>query len=553
MVSFVLEKESEKNLLRENHKVFKHLDNIGVIVVILNEKGEVTMINQAGCQVLGYEKEELIGNCWFESCLPPRFRDEVRTVFKQLMNGELEPVEYYENPVLTKNGEERLTAWYNTLLKDEDNRIIGMLSSGEDITERNKTENALRISNRLLGITNRHIEINALFEEFIAEIQDFTGCEAIGIRILDDYGNIPYSGYKGFSHSFYKSESPLSINSDHCMCINVIKGEIDPSLPFYTENGSFFMNTTTRFLATVSEEEKGKTRNVCNAYGYESVALIPIHIDARILGLIHIADNRENMVPLYMIEILERAAMQLALAFRRVTIEEALRESHQELQKVNAELKDFAYIVSHDLKAPLRSVNLLAEQLLTNHVNGLEEEGKENLSLLMKQVRRMNSLIQGILDYSRIERVQEEIIEVELSELLVEVINLLVPANNIEIKIETKLPTIFANSTRLFQVWQNLLSNAIKFIDKPQGLITINCLDMGGHWQFSITDNGSGIEEKHFDRIFKLFQTVHPQNEIDSTGAGLAIVKKIIQIYGGEIWVESEVGEGSTFFFTLPK
>ena len=191
-------------------------------------------------------------------------------------------------------------------------------------TERKRAEEALQVSHRFLETTNRHTEMTPLLKEFVAEVKNFTGCAAVGLRVLDEEGNIPYEAYKGFSRRFYESESPLSIKSDQCMCINVIKGDTDPNLSFYTEGGSFYMNGTTRFLATVSEEEKGPTRNVCNEFGYESVALVPIRVENRILGLIHVADPKENMIPLEMVKVLEGATMQLGAAIQRVLAEEEL-------------------------------------------------------------------------------------------------------------------------------------------------------------------------------------------------------------------------------------
>ncbi len=166
---------------------------------------------------------------------------------------------------------------------------------------RRRAEEKLRASYRFLEIANRHTEMTPLVNEFIIETKKLTGCEAVAIRILDRDGNIPYQAYDGFSEEFYRLENPLSLKSDRCMCINVIKGNADPGLTFYTEGGSFFMNGTTRFLATVSEEQKGQTRNVCNRFGYESVALVPIRSGDRIIGLIHFADSREDAVPLELV------------------------------------------------------------------------------------------------------------------------------------------------------------------------------------------------------------------------------------------------------------
>ena len=124
---------------------------------------------------------------------------------------------------------------------------------------------------------------------------------------------------------------------------------------------------------------------------------------------------------------------------------------------------------------------------------------------------------------------------------------------NIEITIENELPTIECEELHLMQVFQNLLSNAIKYIDKQNGQIRIGCVEEDGFWKFSIADNGPGIEEKHFERIFKMFQALSTRKDFEGTGVGLTVAKKIVELYGGKIWVESKIGEGSTFFFALPK
>jgi PAS domain S-box-containing protein len=209
----------------------------------------------------------------------------------------------------------------------------------DNITERKRDEESLRISHRFLELVHDQREMTPLLEAFMSEIKTYTGCEAVGIRVLDEEGGIPYWAYTGFSQEFFNLESPLSITSDQCMCINVIKGATDPSLPFYTQGGSFYMNGTTRFLATVSEEDKGKTRNRCNYEGYETVALVPFRDGDRILGLIHVADRRESMLPLETVELLEKAALQLGAAIKRVSAEQELRESRERYRLV----ADFTY------------------------------------------------------------------------------------------------------------------------------------------------------------------------------------------------------------------
>ncbi|MCK4696491.1 MAG: GHKL domain-containing protein, partial [Candidatus Cloacimonetes bacterium] len=236
----------------------------------------------------------------------------------------------------------------------------------------------------------------------------------------------------------------------------------------------------------------------------------------------------------------------------RKKFENIQSELFKELENVNDELQNFAYVVSHDLKAPLRAISTLANWISTDYSAKFDEEGQEQMQLLISRVKRMHNLIDGILEYSRVGRIKEEKITVNLNELLDEVIDIIAPPDNIKITVENILPTLSFERTRIGQIFQNLLSNAIKFMDKPKGTIKIGSIDKGDNWEFYISDNGPGIEEKHFSKIFKIFQTLQPRDEFESTGIGLTLIKKIINMYNGKIWIKSKVGDGTTFYFTLP-
>ncbi len=225
----------------------------------------------------------------------------------------------------------------------------------------------------------------------------------------------------------------------------------------------------------------------------------------------------------------------------------------EQVESINRELRDFAYIVSHDLKAPLRGIKSLTQWLSADYADKLDEKGQEQIKLLLSRAERMHNLIEGVLEYSRVGREKENRIQVNLTELLPEVIDMVAPPESIAITVENELPTVECEPTRIRQVFQNLLSNAVKYMDKPQGLITIGCVEDGAFWRFSVADNGPGIEEKHFERIFQMFQTLTSRDKFESTGVGLTVIKKIVEMYGGKIWVESQVSKGSTFFFTMPK
>jgi len=224
-----------------------------------------------------------------------------------------------------------------------------------------------------------------------------------------------------------------------------------------------------------------------------------------------------------------------------------------ELKRSNRELKDFAYMVSHDLKAPLRGINTLTRWLQSDFGDKLDERGREQMELLLGQVSHMNNLIDGILQYSRVGRIQEQRVRVNLNELIPEVIGMVAPPENITIDIEDELPVIECERTRMIQVFENLIGNAVKYMDKSHGWIRISCGEEHGRWKFSIADNGPGIEEKHAAKVFQLFQTFSRDGQAKGTGIGLSVTKKIIELYGGQIWVESQADQGSTFIFTLPK
>jgi signal transduction histidine kinase len=133
-----------------------------------------------------------------------------------------------------------------------------------------------------------------------------------------------------------------------------------------------------------------------------------------------------------------------------------------------------------------------------------------------------------------------------------EVISKINRGDNIEIAVDS-MPSLICERAHALQLFQNLLSNAVEFMDKPKGLIKVGCVEQDGFWKFYVCDNGPGIEQKHFERIFKIFQTLTKKDEPETAGIGLAVVKKIVELYGGKIWVESQIGKGSTFYFTFPK
>jgi light-regulated signal transduction histidine kinase (bacteriophytochrome) len=246
-------------------------------------------------------------------------------------------------------------------------------------------------------------------------------------------------------------------------------------------------------------------------------------------------------------------ALAGALAERRQA-EEALARQAQKLARSNAELEQFAYVVSHDLRAPLRALNNYSLFLQEDCAGQLDETGLEYIQGIVESVQQMDALVVDLLEYSRIGRTAIELSAVDAGELLERVVTRLGLREQAEVRLPADLPTIQARELRLEQIFSNLLSNAVKFHRaSATPVIAVECADRGEVWEFSVRDNGIGIHEKHFERIFGLFQRLHTSEEYEGTGIGLAIVKKAVEEHGGQVRVQSTPGEGSIFTFTLPK
>jgi len=231
----------------------------------------------------------------------------------------------------------------------------------------------------------------------------------------------------------------------------------------------------------------------------------------------------------------------------------------QKLASQNKELEQFAYITSHDLKEPLNTISGLIVLLLEEYEDKLDEDGQMSLNFINESSLRMKSLIDSLLDYSRLGKIKEynaihtsnliEAIKIDLGGMI----------SKAKAKITTKnLPIITGSDVEIRLLFQNLISNGIKFIDpNTTPNIMISCIktedeELHKYWQFAVTDNGIGIPENYQDRIFAIFQRLHNREKYEGTGIGLAHCKKIVESHGGKIWLQSKEGIGTTFYFTIP-
>jgi len=289
-----------------------------------------------------------------------------------------------------------------------------------------------------------------------------------------------------------------------------------------------------------------------------SEVAVPIISDGKVIGVFDSEHPKRNYFTEKQLITLQNIASLVALQLKsamnlreKQRVENKNKRLLEKLAKSNDELQEYAHIVSHDLKSPLRSINALVNWIKEDNAGVFDESSLENFNLIELTLEKMESLITDILSYSSIDFDISESQKVDINTVIDDVKQILFIPKHISITVKNELPILYGERAKFQQLFQNLIGNAIKFNDKEKGLIEIDVSDKKSFYQFSIKDNGLGIEKKYHEKIFKIFHSLN--KNIDSSGIGLSVVKKIVKLYQGEIWLESELNESSTFYFTVKK
>jgi PAS domain S-box-containing protein len=321
-------KRAELQLQQEKDRAQRYLDIAGVMLIANDAEGRVSLINRKGCEVLGYEQEEIIGKNLFDISIPERMRHEVKAAFNKLMTGELEPFAYYENPVLTKNGEERVIAWHNVLLKDGSGNIVGTLSSGEDVTERKKTEDRVSIQRDLgmaLGATYSLDEALKLCLEAALKI---SGLDCGGIYLADSKsGDLDLACHKGLAVEFVKSASHYEADSVNTRL--VMAGE-----PIYSRHTEFGAP-----LDTVEQRE-----------GLRAIAIMPVFYENHVIGCLNVASHTMDDVPVSSRHALEIVTAQIGSLVGRIKSRQELQTSETRYRLLAENVRDVILAMDMDLR-----------------------------------------------------------------------------------------------------------------------------------------------------------------------------------------------------------
>lgn len=444
-----------------------------------------------------------------------------------------------------KDGNPRAVEVHGYPVFNSKGTITQLIVYALDITERKNLEEALQVSYRFLEIANRYSQMEPMLREFVEELRKYIDCSTVAIRIIDEKGNIPFTVHTGLNPCF-EQDSYHTLDKTQCLCTQVTRTEHDLQNPHFTETGSFFTNSSSSSFEMSSDVEKSKIRCVSYGLEYESVAVIPVRVENKTIGLIHIADTEKKKVPVEKVHILEKVAMELGAAFQRLQLEEALTKAREE----------YLSTLTHDMKNPLTSIMSSLRLIADPRLGEISEKKKGFVDMTRSSCETLLTMINNIINVSRLDigEIQCVFSDTRLSELLEEVRNIFEPmALLASIILNIECPEhiyVTVDREKIQEVLHNLIGNAVRYTPKG-GFITIRATDNDKNITISVSDTGNGIPEEYHETIFRKYCQV--KGEQRGSGLGLYIVKKFLDLHGSDISVKSEPGKGTEFIFNLKK
>lgn len=468
-------------------------------VLIIDKDGRLVLVNSRAESIFGYTREELLGDP-IDLLVPPSVRtrrpDFVSRLFAK------------PHPRIVGKGQELFGLRKDGSFVPVEINVNSLEFDGEscvlmsilDVSGRSEVEDKLRAQGQLLDLAYESIMI-----------RDFNGVISYWNRGAQEmYGYTDEEAVGHSAHTLLKTEFPKPLAEINRELLAT--GRWDGELVHYTAAGKR-LDVTSRWA--LKTERRGDPT--------------VIEITGDITALKNAA------------ELLQRKILEL-------------ENANAELERSNEDLNQFAYVCSHDLQEPLRTITNFTQLFAQRYPELVDDKAKQFIEFIVGAAKRMQSLINDLLSYSRVERKSQSTDLVNCSTALdLALANLQATIQENQANIQrTRLPVVSGNSSQVVQLFQNLLSNALKFRNAAAPEIHISACKSGQYWRFSVSDNGIGFDMKHAERIFSIFQRLHSRDKYEGTGIGLSICKKIVERHHGRIWVESKPGEGTTFYFTMP-
>jgi PAS domain S-box-containing protein len=491
--------KSEKDLFDTKNYLESLISYANAPIIVWDPQNKIQLFNNAFANMTGYSSEEVIGKK-IDFLFPEETLEFAKEKIGQSLLTRWESVEI---PILCKNNEVRTILWNSANIYDIDNQtLISTIAQGHDITTRRKVMKQLEESQEKLELALENASIGVWVWDILTNAIEWDE------RMERIFGLEPGS----FGKNYDAFEACL-IEEDIPHTRSAIKKALEEEVPFETVYRIHFKDKDVKYInakALLTKNKEGK-----------AVKMTGVCFD--------ITEMKKGA-------------------------EQTLFKLNEDLLRSNKDLEQFAYVASHDLQEPLRMVSSFTQLLSQRYSYKLDKNAHEFIQFAVDGAARMQTLINDLLTFSRVQTRGKDFSNVDMYSVLGNVINYL------QLRIQEKnalvtndeLPTVSADEGQMIQLLQNLVGNAIKFSGKMP-VIHITSKEEKDYFIFSVKDNGIGIEPQYFDRIFQIFQRLHPKEEYSGTGIGLAICKRIVERHGGKIWVESELGLGTTFYFTILK
>ncbi|HML04710.1 MAG TPA: ATP-binding protein, partial [Methanobacterium sp.] len=472
--------------------------------------------------------------------LPPEESHLVAEETKKAL--ETDDPDYYgqiEHTIIRANGEKRFIIVSYGIMKDDKGRTIKTYGANQDITERKKAEKEIKersrkiyVLNKIMTTANRSDDVKSLFKGVLELSMELMNFESGGIYLIDE-------DIKTAKLMFAKG-----IQQDFINLMGKIKIDEFPYSQVLEDGKSLF---TERYDVEYPE--------ISRYWNLKSAVSVPIYSNEKIVGAFNLASQERHSFTEEEKRLINAIGREIGNIYSKLLYQENLKNLVKELKRSNEELEQFAYITSHDLQEPLRTIASFTQLLEMRYKGKFDSDADEFMGYMVDASIRMKEMIQGLLNYSQIGK-DGNFKSLSLENILNEALSnlkLTIDENNATIT-HDKLPSVIGDSKLLAQLFQNLISNAIKFRKKNEPpKIHVSATRKGEKNKYLITveDNGIGIDHQYADRIFKVFKRLHTFDEYEGAGIGLAISKRIVEAHGGQIWVKSELNKGSKFYFTI--
>jgi len=490
---------AEKELQNTKNYLESLINNANAPIIVWNSKLEIQLFNRAFEHLTGYKNEEVYGKK-VEMLFPSSSIKEIKDKIQQALYENWESIEI---PILTKRNETRTVLWNSANIYDNDSHnLISVIAHGNDITERKKAEQKLNEAQEKLNLALDNGNIGTWGNDL-----------KTNTFVWDKRMEKMFGFEEGSFDGKYETFERCLVEEDIPFMREALRKALEEDCPYETVYRIKTTNGNINYINTKASIIKNKSGK-------------PIRMSGVCFDVTDMKKGAERI----------------------------LIKLNEDLHRSNKELEQFAYVASHDLQEPLRMVASFTQLLALRYKDKLDDDAKEFIHYAVDGATRMQNLIKDLLNYSRIGTRGKSFVDVDFNEIFNKTIS------NLKLSITEKnatvtcddLPVIKGDEVQMVQLLQNLVGNALKFCDTTP-IIHVSAVEGQTHYIFSVEDNGIGIEEQYFNKIFLIFQRLMPKDKYSGTGIGLAICKRIVERHGGKIWIKSEVGKGTTFYFSLIK